>query len=823
MALFRFFPRALPVLLLVTAAIAPGPARAENKAEAQGLPPGVKLSAQHIGAAEKDGTIVAEGAVTIEAGFGRIQADRITFREGHLVEAEGNVLIVWGTNRISGTRMAYDMGKKDDPDPEKRIARGVVENAVGQVDPEFYFEARSVETIGDDRVVLHHASVTTCTQPVPYWSFRVSTAKIKLEGYAHMFNLRPTIKKFPFFYLPYLVWPVKRERAPGLLFPEFGATSKRGTFISIPVFLPLGPSADITLLPEYYTIGGWAFGAKLRVIPNRDGYAEAQAQYIDDQVTGAGRYRVQLKQTQNFLSGFRMVSDIDIVSDFDYYTDFVRNLTYASSPTILGRVSFTRSGPWTSVLVQEQYREQLFSDGSTLVQTTLPEIEWRGRSRRIGKSPFYFTYTSSLASIRQDSDRLQANYLRGDLAPTISAPFSPRPWLDINPILAVRSTYWSKHQAPPADPLVPTDPVTVVNDAIWRNLLSAGVEFVGPKLVRIFETSPKPGKDGEDPLPARKYKNTIEPRVSYTYQQAFDRNDEIIVYDEIDNFGINANNVTYGVGSRLIAQRPRAEAEREGASGEKLLVPEGESGKLREAPSATPESAEPPLSATPGSDAKNAPLEPIEIASIEVAQSYSFNSTPSTANLDGKAATPDDTSKFSAVGLTGRYNPSRLLSFNITGRYDVLFHAVSDVSLSGNFRQSMAQGLFSVVYRPGLGLDEICTLVQDPNFPNDPTKLICSYTYTPKRGATQLRFQGNFGPIAGRFRLGVDGTYNVTPGPNEKHLPYRRFRLEYYTQCCGFLTEYLVSQYSSFPRREFRFAVDLRGIGKLFDFNQANQ
>ena len=37
------------------------------------------------------------------------------------------------------------------------------------------------------------------------------------------------------------------------------------------------------------------------------------------------------------------------------------------------------------------------------------------------------------------------------------------------------------------------------------------------------------------------------------------------------------------------------------------------------------------------------------------------------------------------------------------------------------------------------------------------------------------------------------------------------------------VTEYLVSKYSSFPRREFRFAVDLRGIGKLFDFNQANQ
>ena len=28
--------------------------------------------------------------------------------------------------------------------------------------------------------------------------------------------------KVPFFYLPYMLWPVKRERAPGLLFPEFG-------------------------------------------------------------------------------------------------------------------------------------------------------------------------------------------------------------------------------------------------------------------------------------------------------------------------------------------------------------------------------------------------------------------------------------------------------------------------------------------------------------------------------------------------------------------------------------------------------------------------
>jgi LPS-assembly protein len=800
MALLRLSPRALSILLIVLAASAPQTTGAADAPGTPALPPGVKLSAQHIGADEKSGAIVAEGEVTIEAGFGRIQADRITFREGRYVEADGNILLVWGTNRISGTRMTYDMGSKDDPDPEKRIARGVIENAIGQVDPEFYFDAQQVDTIGDDRVVLHTATVTTCTQPVPYWSFKVSTAKIKLEGYAHMFNLRPTIKKVPIFYMPYLLWPVKRERAPGLLFPVFGATSNRGYFLSLPVFVPLGPSADLTIAPQYYTIGGFAAGAKLRFIPNRDGYAEAQAQYVWDQVTNADRYRVQLKQTQSFLNGFRMVTDVDLVSDFDYYTDFVRNLTYASSPTILARMSFTRSGPWTSILVQEQYREQLFSNSNdTLVQSALPEIEWRGRSRRIGKSPIYFTYTSSLASLHQDGARLNASYYRGDIFPTFSAPFSPTPWFDITPVVALRSTYWSKYQTPP---LTFDSPVTIIDQSLWRNLLSAGIDLRGPKFVKIFETKPKPGKDGAEPGPPRKYKNTIEPAVNYTYQQAFDRNNEIIVYDEVDAYGVNANAITYSLASRLIAQRPRAAAEPEGASGEKTLVPEGDTGKLREAPSEIPSDDEAPPASATAPEAKKVPLEPIEIASIQIAQSYSFDSFQSTADLDGDPLTAPATSHFSGIALTGRYNPSRMLGFSLSGRYDALFQKVSDVSLSGNFREMYAQGLFSIVYRPGLGYTQ--PGVQRPD-------------------ATQVRFQGNFGPIAGRIRLGMDATYNLTPAPNEVHLPYRAWRMEYYTQCCGFLAEYLASQYTAFPRREFRFAVDLRGIGKLFDFNQANQ
>jgi hypothetical protein len=86
--------------------------------------------------------------------------------------------------------------------------------------------------------------------------------------------------------------------------------------------------------------------------------------------------------------------------------------------------------------------------------------------------------------------------------------------------------------------------VTVVNTGLWRNLFAAGVDIRGPKLVRIFETKPKPATDDAPAVPALKYKNTIEPSIAYTYQQAYERNSQVIVYDEVDTYGGNANTLS---------------------------------------------------------------------------------------------------------------------------------------------------------------------------------------------------------------------------------------------------------------------------------------
>ncbi len=717
----------------------------------------VSLSAEKI-RQTGPGDLELSGAVTVLAANARLQADRLEIREGRYIVAEGNVLVIWSGNRITGARMSYDL----------ETGRGIVENATGYVDPEFYFTAASAEKVGDDRVRLEDATVTTCTQPVPYWSFSVSKARIRLDHYAHMTHLRLKVKHAPVLYLPYMVWPVKPDRAAGLLFPTTGSTRDRGEVITLPLFVPLGRSADVTLFGEYYTKAGWGGGGELVVLPNRSGHLSLSGFFIQDRLAGFGRWRVTYRQAQDFLNGFRLVADVNEVSDFAYFTDFERELRIASTPTTQARIEMTRNGPWVSLNVRELRREQLFASGASSVQQTLPEIEWRGRSRRLGKSPFYLSFESSLASIHQRGT-FRADYGRADLFPTLSVPASPTPWLDVNATASYRVTHYTQSDA---DPSLAT--VSVSGAGLTRNVGALGVEVVGPKAFRYYTTG-----SGQT---ARRYKHVWEPRILYTFGQSYEREGEILRFDEVD-LTPSSNQITYGFRTRLFAQRPRAKPEVPAGEGEAVLLPEPATGQLREVPAPHP-GAEAPAPAAP------VYREPVEIASIEVRQSRAFDRVLSAADLD-PAPGFERSSPRSGVDLIGRLNPSPSMSFDLRTTYNILFDRVASVSLSGHVREQIGRASFSLVHsRRGAALEG---------------------------RSTQLRLATGLTLLASKLRLELDGTYVPTAAVGAAKVPDQRWRVEYYTQCCGFLAEYLARDFGALTRREFRFSVDLRGIGRILD------
>jgi hypothetical protein len=785
-------PRRLLVLLLATAVLAPAARAQEEAPKAAGDERSRRIGNVVIefdrSSVTPEGDRLLEGAVSILAGGGeaRMQADRIVWREERFVEAEGNVLVVWDGNRIAGTSMRYDLEED----------RGYVENAIGVVQPgadaSLFFTADRAEKVGDDIVLLDDAVVTTCTQPVPYWSFSVSHARVRLDRYAHLRNVRLRAGRVPVFYLPYLIWPVKPERSAGLLFPSFGSTRDRGEVFSMGLFVPFGRSADVTLIGEYYTEAGAGGGLRGRFVPNGRGRAEFDGFYINDRIYGAGRYRATYKQTQTFANGFRLVADLNEVSDFAYFTDYERELSRASSPQVLARIELTRNGRWTSLNVRELRREQLFSEGRSRVQQTLPEIELRGRNRRLGRTPFYLSFQSSAAAIQQSGEGLDSEYLRADLFPIVSAPFSRIPWLDITPSVSWRGTTWTQSRRIVVDPVTSLATAVVSEDSVTRNLFRAGIELVGPKLYRVY--------GGEADSGRSRYKSVIEPRLAYEYRTADSAQDRVLQFDEVDVQASASNQINYGLRSRLFARRPRSQLrELDTALPPSTLDAERTGGNVAEPDPGAAAAQE--AAARP--EPKDQPQEPVEILSFELRQSRSLNTDLRSEDRDANGqlgANEDlngngvlDRSRYSTLEAIGRYNPGPGTSVDLRGSWDPLFDRLAEMSLSGNLYNPVARSSFSIVRRAGVG-------------PVAETR-------------TQMRLAAGVALWGGKVRLDTEGSYDL----EENRLPDQRYRVEFYTQCCGFLAEYLARDFQVLTRREFRFTVDLRGIGKFLDLHDSTE
>jgi hypothetical protein len=741
----------------------------------------------------KDGVLLT-GPVTIRNGDTRIQADQVIYRDERYVTAEGNVLLLWQTNRIFGSRLVYDLIS----------GHGVMDDASGQAQDQYLFWAKKAEKIGVDLIKLKNATFTTCTQPTPYWSFNVSSATIRLDKYARMWNPRLVASRIPVFYLPYIVWPVKDRRAAGLLIPEFHSNQKLGNAVTQQLFIPLGPSADITLLGTYYTDAGLGGGLELRFLPSRRGSASLKGFYIDDQVSNSERWNYEYKQEQQFNNGFRMVADINQISDFNYYSDFARNLNVVSSPTVLARIEFSRNGPWASLNVRELRREQLRVDGSELIQQTLPEIEWRGRSKRLGKSPVYFDYQSSVAAIQQREEPtpclappcsasqlapLNADYGRIDLFPTFSMPLTPAPWVDITPSVRYRATHWTQRFE---EITLGTGEMTRVatDSAITRSLFGANLSIVGPKFYRLFSR-----KNGS------RFKHTVEPRVAYGYFERYDRFDELLLYDDVDQFNGNGANLNYSLVQRLFAKRPRSMPQPGREAMQPVVLADGTTNDPL-AEGVSPVDTTEGFAPIPPADA---PVEPLEIASLEFRQVRSFNNDLSVADLDSDGIN-EAASPYSDLQMIGRFNPSLRTSIDLRGNYQHLYERIRDVTLSGAIRNNRTRTGFSIIYRNGLGVRNTGTSTMP--------------VFEPNRDDTQLRFDTGLNLIGRKLQVNYTTLFIARPPLGQSHLPDQHWRVAYATQCCTFVIERYTRDFSGgADRRDLSFRVDLAGIGKLFDYS----
>jgi lipopolysaccharide assembly outer membrane protein LptD (OstA) len=753
--------------------------------------------------------------VDIRYGELRLQADSVRYVPATKdCFAEGNVILDNGPTRITARRVEYNLESE----------KGTFYDARGYAEPSFYFEAVQVQKTESDRYVIVDATFTTCTQPIPYWSFKVARGTIHLDNYAYLHHVSFRVEKVPAFYSPYLVWPIKEDRATGLLFPEFGFSRSRGFVLSNALYWVIRRNMDATFFVDYYALAGFGEGLEYRYVPSAQGKGEFLGAFIRDQVTDRDRYFYNLNHRQDLPGDFRLVASLNQVSDFNYFLDFQRDLRLSTNPVVLSDVYLTRNWSSYSFNFRAERRRQIFSvtrqffpvgtgvatsatEEEELTNLIVPRIEFRGNKQRLGLSPLYFSFQTSLDSFEKETTLFSTTYQRFDLFPTFSAPLRLVPWLDVNPSASIRATYYTKRLGgtfsedfnangvpDPGEDIgldgaagtgdfgegngVLDRQVEVLDDDFVRKVLTGSLEIIGPKFSRIFE---RPKSDF-----SALYKNTIEPRVTYLYQSKVEDPAQVIQFDEKDAVAGSQNAVQYALVTRLFAKRP-------GVSPRVAQVADGLTFPQRHTP--PPEEGQNLTAPAEAKTPEPASLSPVEIASFQVSQIYSLLGPLSrrmdcTDVLGVPVCSQTRTSHLSGVDAQLRINPTLNASLDLKAQYDILYNAFRRASLSANFR-SARRGFVDVTWFYNAGLDP---------FSSD---------------SSQIGLLGETNLMNRKLILGFQGNYDIIG----KSLQDQRYKIGYNTQCCGFTIELLDRSYLGVSQQEFRLVVNLKGIGNVLDVN----
>lgn len=588
---------------------------------------------------KRDDYAVLEGSVRIKYQDVDLQADRAEIDlSTKVITATGHVIIDQGPRRMTGETATYDLDTKT----------GTLTTATAQVAPDYYFRGEEIAKIGEETYTVTRGMFTSCSQKVPDWSFRVGHATVEAEGYAHVRNASMQAKKLPIFYTPYILWPVKSERSSGFLIPNFGYSDQRGASLGLAYFQTLGRSYDTTFHLDLFTENYLGVGNELRYRPSEGTRGNLLAYVVHDPLAPEEddwRWKVELNHVTNDLPrGMRGMIHYQDFSDFNFFRDFERDFDRNTLRFIDSRASVT--GNWGPHLLNFllNSHETFISFDQSVDQRKLPEIEYRLRQTRLGRTPLYLQFLGSasyLDIIRPDS--YAGTYGRVDAFPQITLPIRSFPWLSLSIASGERLTWYG-------DSLAQTETgQQFAGEALTRAVPFGSAEIVGPSFSRIFAR--EMGDYG-------RFKHVIEPRMVYTFLGDVDEPEDIPLFDEVDTLA-STNSGRAALINRVLA-KPKDEKK----------------GSAR------------------------------EIFFFELARRYSFDDTqPLEVGTDPVTGTPLVSSAGPLETLM-RFSPADRINFKLEAVYSNLFSNIQSTGLSGNygFGRGNAIGLtWYTRYQPATG------------------------------------------------------------------------------------------------------------------------
>jgi LPS-assembly protein len=448
----------------------------------------------------KNNTYTVRGNVSLSQGNTRLRADSVRY-DGNSNEltAKGGVIARIGGDVIEAESFTFRL--KD--------ATGVLYNGkLLLTRNNIYLEGEKLEKVADSTYKIHKGSFTTCDGPSPDWRITGEDLDVTLEGYGTLKHGLFYIKDIPVFYIPWLIYPAKRQRQTGFLMPTVANSSVRGFDIRFPFFININPSMDATIVPRICSKRAAQASLEFRYTPYEDIKGRFYGEYTYDWKYGpeedpkSHRFYLTLRHDQEVADYLRLKANGSWVSDRDYFEfwggKFDRRLRvrYLESNAVLYRQT-------NNFLFQAEARhfDNLDLPNNALTVQNLPIITGTLFNSQIPYTPLYVStnvvydhFYSPIMHERWLGSRLQADT-------RLSLPIALGRYLKLEPSMtyfakAYSADYFEQDKSVSSVTAVRTD-LYQINADLFTDLNSVyGGAFLG----------------------FQRIKHTVRPRFAWTYR-----------------------------------------------------------------------------------------------------------------------------------------------------------------------------------------------------------------------------------------------------------------------------------------------------------------
>jgi LPS-assembly protein len=517
-----------------------------------------------------------------------VDADEVTYdRETETVRAKGDVVITAGDAVLAADEVEIerDTGEAEASgevvleDPEARIradrARLELEGETGLLEDSEVYLPRSRFQLSGERMEkgfgqsyrISDGILTTCLcgeGHAPDWSIRGEEVDLDVGGFGHVKSGVFRVKDVPILYLPYGLFPVRRERQSGFLFPQFGISNSRGFQYVQPFYWAIDKSSDATISLDVETSARLGLLGEYRYALAPDAGGNLTATYFNEQIGGDKSDEIvddaivdpEIPTNRWSVIGYHqqpgpwdtvLYAQPFVVSDKLFLRD-MNTLSYVPATNLLTstqRYTISEAGAlkswrWGYLKGEARYFQDLIQKQSRVPQP-LPRFTFHAaesvldRRVRLGlNTQAVYYYRGPLSSGP-----------RFDFAPEVAVPYRAGPYGFGDFRLVLRETaYYLVNNDLPIFPQTPegTLPTRDVERFQHREILQFSSSF-NSEVNRVFTVN-----RGE----LQKLKHTIEPFLRYNYIPVVNQ-DDLPLYDYYDR--VNARNLfTYGIATRFLGK-----------------------------------------------------------------------------------------------------------------------------------------------------------------------------------------------------------------------------------------------------------------------------